>query len=173
MVKNKLNNKIKNPTLIREVNEDTNQMKKFFLILLCVAIITLLLYFLTAKYLVKDNFQDKQEEVSEVEFSYDTVNVGNVFNRPYDSYYVFAYDSSSNYASYYATLLSNFKESETPIYFLDLSVELNKKYVKETSNPSASKPSELSLKEPTLILIKDGKISKYYEDISKIEEVLK
>lgn len=40
----------KKSEVIKYVNEDTNQMKKFVFILIGVAVIALLLYFLTAKF---------------------------------------------------------------------------------------------------------------------------
>ena len=155
---------------IKYVNEDTDQIKKFIFILIGVSIIAALLYFVTAKYLVKDKFQEENETKEEVTLTYDTVRLGNVFNRPYDEYYVFAYDATNHKASYYAALLSNYEDSK--IYFMDLSLETNKVAIGENSNKDASKPSELSIKEPTLMLIKDGKISKYYETIEEIEKVI-
>ncbi len=161
-------------SLIKDVNEDTNQIKKFAIILLGVALIAVLLYFLTAKYLVKDEFQGDDKASSEVNISYDLVNGGNVFNRPYDEYYVFAYNPTEARAVYYASLISNYKEiGKKKIYFMDLSLDINKQYVKEKSNKEASKPSELELIDPTLILIKDGKISKYYDEEETIIEKLK
>jgi hypothetical protein len=157
---------------IKYVNEDTNEIKKFIYILIGVAIIVVLLYVLTAKYLVKDNFQSEEGDTTEVEITYDTVNVGNVFNRPYDNYYVFAYDSSDAKAVYYATFVNNFDDDNGKLYFLDLSTDINKKYVSEEGNSKATKSSELALKSPTLIEIKNGKISGYYEDIDEIANIL-
>ena len=49
-------------------------------------------------------------------------------------------------------------------------MQLNKPYVKEVSNSKATKTSELALKSPTLMFIKDGKIVKYLENIEEIEK---
>lgn len=168
--KNKDVKTIKKET-IKYVNEDTDQIKKFIFILIGVSIIAALLYFVTAKYLVKDKFQDDKETKEEVTLGYDMVRLGNVFNRPYDEYFVFAYDATNHKASYYAALLSNYKKNK--IYFMDLSIKTNKKAVGDVGNKIATKPDELSIKEPTLMLIKDGKISNYYEGIEEIENVLK
>ena len=162
----------KKPEVIKYVNEDTNQMKKFVFILIGVAIIALLLYFLTAKFLVKDAFQENNTENTSVTISYDTVKVGSVFNRPYDEYYVYAYDTTSNKANYYSTFTSKYT-GELKIYTLDLSNEINKKYVSEKGNANATKPEELQLVEPTLIHIKNGSIAGYYEGVETIEKVLK
>lgn len=168
MKKVKNNKKVNKQETIKYINEDTNQIKKFIFILIGVALIAVLLYFVTAKYLVKDKFQKEVENKVETKITYDTLSIGNVFNRPYETYYIMAFDSESLQASYYDALINNYTKEK--IYFLDLSLEVNKKYVKETSNPKASKPSELALKNPTLILIKDGKISKYFDDLASIEK---
>lgn len=173
MLKKKKNKtKTIKPELIKDVNDDTNQIKKFIFILAGVAIIAVILYFVTAKYLVKDSFQDSGEESTATVISYDTVNGGNVFNRPYTTYYVLAYDTESTRAGYLGTLASNFNTDGNKVYTMDLAKEINKKYIGETSNKKASVPSELSLTEPTLILIKNGKISKYYDNTDDIIKVL-
>lgn len=171
MKKQKKNKEIKQQT-IKYVNEDTDQIRKFILILIGVALITGLLYFVTAKYLIKDDFQEENTTKEEVTIAYDTIKAGNVFNRPYDKYYVFAYDPTLAKASYYATLISNYDNDEIKMYFLDMSLDVNKKYSGEEGNAKATVPSELSLTEVTLMLIENGKITKYYENIDDIANII-
>jgi len=171
MKRKSIKNKEVKPSVIKDINEDTNEVKKLIFILLGVVLIALLLYFITAKYLVKDNFQSEEEATAEITITYDTVKAGNLFNRPYDEYYVFAYDSSSTSANYYSTLLNKYN-GDTKIYYLDLSVEVNKQYVGETGNSKASNVSELSIVDPTLILIKNGSINEYYEGKTSIVNIL-
>lgn len=173
MKKNK-QKKIKSvkPGVIKYVNEDTNQIKKFVYILIGLVVISCLLYILTAKYLVKDAFQTPTDEVKNVTITYDKVNVGEVFNRPYDEYYVYAYKTEDNKSTQYEYLKSRYT-GKTKIYTLDLSVEINAKSIGEKGNKDATTANELSLVEPTLILIKDGKILKYYEGYDSIKEILK
>lgn len=161
-------------SLIKDINEDTNQVKKLILILLLVAIVSYLLYFVTAKFLIKDDFQN-EESTTETVISYNEIKVGNVFNRPYDEYYVFAYESEDNKASYYNALLNNYASDEknNKIYFLDLSLDINKTYLKEKSNKKATTASELSFNGPTLLKISKQKISGYYDSIKDIEAELK
>ena len=156
--------------VIKYANEDTNEIKKFIFILVGVAVIAGLLYFVTAKYLVKDNFQD-EENIPAEEISYSSVKAGTLFNRPYDEYYVLCYDKSSETSPYY-TVLTTLYKGETKLYVMDLSLDVNKQYVGTTGNSKAANPSELSIVEPTLILIKDGKIDKYYEGKEKVTSVL-
>lgn len=159
--------------IIRDTNDDTNVVWKLILILSGVAIVAFLLYFISAKYLVKDNFQDEEESAGEVTITYDRIDVGNIFNRPYDEYYVLAYDPESLEASKYAALLNSFNKENEKIYFVDLSKKVNASYKNETGNSKASKPSEISLKDPTLMKIKKGAISKYIEEYEKIKDELK
>ena len=161
------------PKLIKDVNEDTDQVKKFILLLFGIAIISGLLYFLTAKYLIKDEFQKSSTDDVEEVMTYDNVNVGNVFNRPYDKYYVFAFDREAIRASYYQNLFGNFSGGDTKIYSLDLSKGINAKYASDESNKSATKPSELKIKSPTLMLIEKGKITEYYDTEDEIVKILK
>ncbi len=162
-----------NNDVIRDINEDTNTIKKFIYILIGVAIVTVCLYFISSKLLVKDGVDDTDDTNVEETISYDTVLGGNVFNRPEDEYYVLAYDSSSLKASYYAVLISTFDKTKGNIYFMNLDLETNKQYIKEPTNTKPTKPSELALKEPTLIKIKDGKVDKYLENLEDIEKELK
>ena len=172
MKKSKIVNQKSTKTgVIKYANEDTNEIKKFIFILVGVAVIAVLLYFVTAKYLVKDNFQEEENTPATEEISYTSVKVGTLFNRPYDEYYVLCYDKSSETSPYY-TVLATLYTGDTKLYIMDLSLDVNKQYVGTTGNDKATKPSELSIVNPTLMLIKDGKISKYYEGEEKITSVL-
>ena len=111
--------------MIKDTNEDTEQIKKFILILASIAIIAFLLYFVTAKFIIKDEFQ-KENETTETTIYYDQVKVGNVFNRPYDEYYVMAFESEDNNAVYYSALMNSYanKEDSKKIYYLSLSANV-------------------------------------------------
>lgn len=172
MKKNNGSKKVE-PTIIKNVNEDTNEVKKFIIILVGVALVAVLLYFVSSKVLIKDGVKNDDTKDTEVSFSYSTVDVGNVFNRPYKEYYVYAFDIESLKASYYTSLTSGIKNEEHKVYFLNLASELNKAYVGEKSNKDAKNAKELSLVEPTLIKIADGKIVKYLDKLEDIESELK
>ena len=158
--------------LIKQVNDDTNVVKKFVYILIGVIIVTVLLYVVTVKYLKVDN---PTPESTETTISYTSVNAGNVFNRPYDNYYVFAYDTKGDNANYYGNILSTYQNesSSKKIYSMDLNLAINKKYVSDKSNKKAANTSELSIKDPTLIEIKNGKIVNYYDTEDAIMNILK
>lgn len=158
--------------IIKYTNEDTNEIKKFVLILFGVAILAVLLYFITAKFLVKDNFQSKDDTPISEEITFNSLKGGTLFNRPYDEYYVLAYDKKGETAPYYS-VLTNVYSGEIKLYIMDLSLEINKQYVGKSGNNKANNPNELSITDPTLILIKNGKISNYVEGKDEITKVLK
>ena len=165
-------NKNEKMGIIRYANEDTNEIKKFGLILIGVAIIAVLLYFVTAKYLVKDNFQSKDDTKITEEIGDTTLKGGTLFNRPYEEYYVLCYDKSDDSSPYYGVLTSIYS-GDIKLYTMDLSFKINEQYKGDTGNSKASKPDELSIVDPTLILIKNGTITKYYEGKDLITSILK
>ncbi len=172
-MKKKESNKKIESSLIKDVNADTGEVRKFFIILTGVALVAVLLYFLSSKVLIKDGVDKDDTSTKEVTFNYNTIDVGTVFNRPYKEYYVYAFDTDSLKASYYSSLMSAVDTEKNKVYLLDLSTDLNKKYVGEKSNKDAKAADELSLTDPTLIKIVDGKISKYLDSLEEIEKELK
>ena len=165
-------NKNEEVKLIKQTNEDTNMVRKFFLILLGVILICGLIYFLTTKTL-SDN--PKSTESSSTSISYDTVNVGNIFNRPYEEYYVMAYDFDASNAYEYTNAVLAYKSESTSIkiYSLDLGLKQNNDHVGDKSNKSAKTASEVMFNGPTLIKISNGKIKNYYDTKEEILNALK
>ena len=148
-------------------SEDTKEIKSLIFIVLGIVIIIAGLYFLTARSLNKKSSNN-------VEFDYTTCTIGTMFNRPYKEYYVFLYSSDNENASKFKSLTSTYskKEDSLKIYTVDLSSNLDNKYLSEESNNNPANPSEVKIKDSALILIKNGKVSKYYEKESDYEEVL-
>lgn len=170
--KNIKNDKKNAQKVIKYQNEDTNEIKKLILILLGIIIIVFLLFFITSKYLLKDGFQKSTSETKQVEISYSTLNVGMLFNRPYEQYLVFAYDKTNSDSAYYNALISAYTGKEK-IYTLDLSIPKNKEYIKEKANKNAKNVAELAFEEVNLIEIKNGRIVDFLTDIKEIEKRLK
>lgn len=170
-MKSKKIKNVKQNDIIKDVNEDTDQIRKFIFILCGVALVALMLYFVSSKYLIKDGVS--KDNISNPEtISYNNVNVGNVFNRPYDEYYVFAFDPDSLDASIYSSLMNSFDTKKAKMYFLNMGLEVNQKAKSESGNKTAKNSNELKLKEPTLIKIKKGSIDKYLESREEIEKEL-
>ena len=153
----------------RYVSEDTKQITNLILITLGVVAIVVGLYFLTDKIIAK------KANANNADFDYSAATVGTMFNRPYDEYYVFLYDSTASEASTYSSLITTYisKEDSKKLYTVDLSMNLDSKYLSESSNKNPSNPNEVKIKDSALILIKDGKVSKYYESLEDYQKVLK
>ena len=159
-------------TVMKDANEDTNQIKKFIVILVGIAVVSGLLYLVSSKVLVKDGVTPKKEVPSSEEIDYVTINAGNILNRPYDEYYVLAYDPESLQASEYSSYIGSFDKKDSKMYFLDLGLEINEKY-KGKVNKDAKTIDELSLETPTLIKVNKGKIVKILDKVEDIEKEIK
>ena len=107
----------------------------------------------------------------ETEISYEFIPIGTVFTRSEKTYYVL-FDDYSNVLSrdnYINTLLEGSKIS---VYKVDMSINENAKYKGEKPNKKATKASELSINDITLIRITNGRISNYLVGSDEIEEYL-
>lgn len=156
-------------------SSDTD-IKKFFIILVVLIIVIVGLYFLSSL-IVKKRDNANNNTNTNVTISYDTLNVGMIFNRPYDEYYVIAYDSTLDDAMYYSTLITNYskKEDAIKIYYCDLSKKVNESYKAKdgSGNSKASSVQELSFGDVTLLKIRNKKIVNYIENIDQIKSALK
>ncbi len=182
MAKAKLNDKVKIKKDKKKLNidkyetDESKEVKKFIIILLSIIVVVLAVYGIT-RLVNKDKDDDTAREVTAGEIDYDIVSVGTLFNRADSEYYVIAYDGEDANAIYYSALMNKYmdKEKSIKVYFCDLSNELNKKYYvgeEKSSNPKATKTSELAFKDLTLIKIKNGKIVKYLESLDTIKTEL-
>lgn len=161
---------------VNKISYHTEEQKEMihFLIVLSVIIVLVLGFYFISKFFILD------QNLFENTYIPGTVNserivVGTLFNRPEKEYYVIAYDEDAKDAVYYSSLSASYKgEKALKVYHLDLGNVLNKSYyIKEgESNKKATKPSEIKLKDLTLIKIKEGKIEKYLENLSDIEKEL-
>lgn len=151
------------------VNEDTKEIRNLIIITVVVIALALGLYFLTDKVLSKDTTSDTNADVD-----YTTCLIGNMFNRPYDEYYVFAFSSEDENASKYSSLISTYekKDKALKIYKIDLDNNFNKSAVSDTSNKKPTNASDVKIKSSALIHIKNGKVVNYYESSSDYEKVL-
>ena len=152
--------------------EEQKEIRKFIIILLCVVVIVLGFYFFTKDVVTKDT---KKNTNASVTFNYDQIILGELFNRPYDEYYVLIFNSEDNKVNYYGSLASKYKSNEgaIKIYTADLDDSLNSKYYsKDGSNPKATSLEDLKVSDLTLIKIKNKKINKFIEKDEDIRKEL-
>lgn len=174
MVKNK-GNRIKE---VRYVSETEEEIRKFVIIFVIVIISVVGIYFLS-KYIVDKRDESSSNTSATVtgKVDYTAITVGTLLNRPYNEYYVMAYNSEDTDAVYYASIFSKYeqKENSNKIYFCDLNNSLNSSYVSENDkgNTKATSINDLSFGKITLLKIKNQKIVKYIENIDDIQKELK
>ena len=144
-------------------SEDQKEVMRFFIVLLIVIAMVTAIYFLTRIFVTKDLGKKKNEaETEEVipgNVNYTVAIVGQILNRPYDSYYVLVFDSTGDYVNDAQSLMINYnsKESKKHLYRVDLNNQLNKAYYdKENVNPNAKSVDEFKFGDLTLLYIKKG-----------------
>ena len=156
---------------------DLGDIKKLTIIVLVILVIFGLVYLLTLGANKLGLFEEhyKSPETTESVISYEKIPAGTILNRETGEYYVLISDFSQNKSVYLEGLYSTYNKKETKIniYIVDLSDELNKSIIGEKDNKDAKSIKELSIKNSTLLKIKNNKIVKYLIDIEDIENELK
>ena len=166
MVKNR---KIKQSKLI---SDDVVKVRNLFILLVSVAIICVGLFFLTEKMIENEN--KETETKSDVKINYDIATIGTMFNRIEEEYYVLIYSNDDN-GKDLNNVLDSYRSSDNYIktYYIDLDVKINSI---AKSNKFVSKPSnsnDVKVKEATLFMIKEGKVTKSITGVDNIKDVLK
>ena len=143
-------------------------MRKFAGIIVIIAVG---LYFLTESMLDKS---DPEPSVTDPKISANTTIIGQMFDKPEDEYFVLAYDSNSNLASFYNFLFMNFEDEEDniKIYFVDLGMGFNSFALAEESNPKPRNAEEVKINEVALFRIKKGKVIDFFETAEDIRNAL-
>ncbi len=153
----------------------SDEVKKGILLIVIILAIVCGIYFAT-KYLVNKGNLSTYEPSSKAEsvITYEDINVGMVFNRTPNEYYVaFEYFGNKQKVEYNSVLKTyNAKEKHLPIYKVDMSVGFNNKYYSKDSNPYAQDARELKISTPTLMKIENGTNTLYIENIDKIKSEL-
>jgi len=163
-VRNKNNKEAENKTEI-----------KSFLIILFIVIGFILIFFLiilglSALGVFEEGYTKPTTENSEI--SYDEILIGNVFNKPENSYYVLFDTFLDETNNVYINYLITSKEYDNKIYKVDMSNPNNKKYLSNESNKKATKVSDLKINGITLIKITNKKITQYLTGSNEIEKHL-
>lgn len=148
-------------------SEDTKEIKSLIIITLVIVVLGIGLYFLTDKVTTKNN-------LTNVEFNYEECLIENMFTRPYEEYFVFAYASDDENASVYQTLkLNNEKKEEAiKLYYVDMATNFNKSFLSSYSNKNPITVNDVKINKSALIHIKNGKVIAYYETLEDYKNVL-
>lgn len=161
---------------IKYESEEQKEVKRFILVVLGLVIAVIGIYFFTRAFVTKDLFNKNNDEISYTDgaINYDVAIVGNMLNRPYDEYYLMAFDSEGTKSNYYSTIISKYisNEKSLKVYHIDLANSLNENFIAKDENISKKFESidNLKLGEVTLIKVKNKKVTKF---ITNIEEIAK
>ena len=152
-------------------SDEQLEITKFIKILVILLILIGAVYFIS-KNVSKNKESEKENDTVEVNINYDKVIIGNLFNRPYDNYYVFIYDSTGDEAGLYSQLITKYKNNTEAIktYYADLNNGLNKKFYDVDNVNYTNDLESLKVGDFTLLKISNGKISKSvstYENAKK------
>lgn len=161
---------------VKNTVKDEMDIKGAVILVLVLIGVVLVMYGLTvgAQKLGWFDVRYVKPELQTATISYENILAGTIFNRQSGEYYVMIADFSSDDNIYLSSLGSLYKNKEDKLnlYSVDLGNEMNKSIIGETSNPSAQSVESLSINEPTLILVKDGRNSKYIPGFDNIKTEL-
>ena len=148
---------------------DGNSYKNIIVTVIVVLVIAVLFYLLTV-YIT--NKPDKVR-IAEGSISYEQISAGSTFNMSDKKYLVIFYNRDNS--GDITTAVSNYKSKDKalPIYYVDYNDAIKASVTsKDSSNPKATKASELKVKNPTFIEISNGSISQYIEGEEKVIDYL-
>lgn len=149
------NNKYYN--LDKAVSGDSNY--KSAIITIIVVLVVIGLFYLFAVYITN---KPQKINVPEESISYEQITAGSTFNMSDDEYIVLFYSRENN--SEITEKISSYKSrNKIGVYYVDLDDAINNTVVSDKSNKNATKASELKVTNPTIIRIKNGKITNYIE----------
>ena len=157
------------------VDHDNSTVVTFIIALIVICVLVGGLYYVNAKYVTKDKYQDDNTTTTTTEPSYDATVIlaDDALKQKETEYMVVFVDKSKDDSSYITSLISGYK-GDSKIYTVDLSNKMNKDYYNESSLRNLPMPTTIEgLKEckvinPTLIKVKKGKIVELTDDKEKI-----
>ena len=152
-------------------NEDVKLFTSAIVIMIVMALLIGGLFYINGKYVTKDEFQTTTTTTT-TEPSYDKTIIlaDEAFSKKDKLYYVMFYDSKeTDYGKMYANLV-NYYNGDAVVYSVDMSSAMNKKYYNPegTANTNPTKPEELVITGPTLIVFKKNKVTSYLTDKNEI-----
>lgn len=101
------------------------------------------------------------------------INIGTVFNRDAETYYVLFDNYKNNYTKdVYVNYLVD-SQKDIKVYKVDMNLESNQKYLSEEVNEKVQNVNDLKINDITLMKVSKGKNVKYVIGSENIEEYLK
>ena len=160
----------KNPV----IQDDNYQLKSFAIIVVVLLVLSVIFYIITNFVITKENKEKSGDQETSVNIQSEKILMGQLLNRPEETYYVLANLRDDQFIKLYDTYLDQLKNKEEGIniYKVDLDEGLNKKYVKDETNITDDL-NELSVNDAVLFVISNHAIDSYYVGNEQIVEYLK
>lgn len=153
--------------------DDNYHAKNMFIIIIIIVVLLVPLYFITTL-VIDNNKEEKVVEKTPVTIQSEKILVGQLLNRPNESYYVIAYKKDNKMITLFNNYINDYKNNEDhlEVYKIDLDDGLNKGYIKEETNITDNL-KDLKISDTTLFKIVDGKIDNYYVGNENVIDALK
>ena len=170
MAKKKVNKKVNKKNSVVTSNELVNLIK----IIVIVCVVLLAFYFITVLVNKKTKSNAFGNDDSVAVIQYDKIIVGEILNRPENSYLVLVKkedDVNSNLYQSYLSIYSG-KENALRLYNVELGEVFNLNYIGDVTILDNG-IENYKFSDTTLIKISDGNISESYVGLEAIEDYLK
>lgn len=156
---------------------NTSELKSLIILVIILSVVFGVIYLLTLGANKMGLFEPSyvKPEVGDAVISYENISAGTILDRAEKEYYVAIADFDANKNITYRSELSIYgnKKESLPVYIVDLSDAINSNIIGDKDNKNAKTINELSVVNPTLIFVKEGKISKYIIGEDEIVKELK
>ena len=160
--------------------KEDKEIRNFIIIFIIVILLVVGIYFFTKFVVKKDSESTNNTETTQIEteakIDADVAIVGTMLKKADKEYYVIIYSNKDENYSEYANLEYQYKakEKHLPVYFVDLSNALNKKYYdKDNQVLNATDVNDLRFGDISLLKVENGKITKTYNNVDDIKNVWK
>lgn len=161
--------KKKNINIIdKQVSGDTAEISKAIKITIGVLIFFLVVYLLTG--ILTGDIKLKKDKEKTTTIQYTEILAEMTFKQKESEYYVLYYDFDNENDTTLLEAIDSTLSEKLTTYKVDLSKKFNSSYVSDSVNKKATTSSELKIKNPTLIKIKDKSINKIVTGLDEIEE---
>lgn len=157
-------------------NEEFDKVKGFVILVVIIGLFVGALFLLNGNFVTKDLKEDESTTTTtEAEYEKNLILAEETFNRSEKKYYVLFFNSANDAEKSYAEdLINDFRNTDVPLYKVDLNDLMNKKYYDPngTENTKPTSKEDLVITKTTLIKVSKGKTSSYITDKNEIAKVL-
>jgi len=151
----------------RQISGEDKEVYKAIKILIGVLVFFLLIYLIAAIITGEIEVGGKKKKVTEIQYS--EILAEMTFKQSDKEYFVIFYDFDQKSTELINAIVNDLGQNNS-VYKVDLSKKFNANYLgEETTNKKPNDISQLKVKNPTLLKISAGKVSKYIEGLDNIK----